>query len=796
MLLLPAIGAWAQSEYPLKGSVTELGSSRALAFVSVGVKGQSIGTTTDIEGRFKLNVATLPVTLVFTYVGYEAKTVTVTAGMETQVISVALKKKDFQLKEVVVKAGANPAIPIIKKVVANRDKNNPEKLESYTYTSYNKLILTANNDSLTKLKGDTAKEKVMKFFERNHLFLLETVTNKKFIAPNLSNEDITGIRASGFKDPSFMALATQLQSFTFYNELIELGDKAYLNPVSKNSENKYLFVLEDTLYEKSDSIYVISFQPRNGKNFDAMTGVLYINTNGYAIQNVIAKPAEEDNFGIKIQQKYELIDGKKWFPVQLNTDLLFKNAQFNSANLIGIGRTYLSEIKINPTIMRSEFITIDMVLDPRATEKDDKFWDIHRPDTLDKRERNTYVVIDSLGEANNLDKKLRAFVALSNSRLPIKSIDLELDKIIRYNAYEGIRLGAGFHTNSRFSRVVNTGGYAAYGFKDKGFKWGYDLSVRLIKRPDLKIKALWMSDVKESAQPIIQGVRQASYVERIRNAFVNRMDFLNKGEVSVSFRTPGYLRFVVFGNNTKVQAKYTYGFSTSVDDTVGVNKYTFTEAGVSVRFAFKEKLFDTGKFVASLGTTYPVVYVQYTRGLTGILNGGYAYNKIDVKVENTFTLKNLGRSSFAFYAGYIDRPSPYILNYTTRSAYGPNPYVASMFSYETMRMNEFLSDTYASLFFRHNFKNLLYKGKSKRFQPQLILIHNMGWGRLSDPESHRSVDLKTLEKGYFESGFLINDIYKSGLTGLGIGTYYRYGPNSLPKWNNNLAVKLSLSLSF
>jgi small subunit ribosomal protein S4 len=107
--------------------------------------------------------------------------------------------------------------------------------------------------------------------------------------------------------------------------------------------------------------------------------------------------------------------------------------------------------------------------------------------------------------------------------------------------------------------VVNTGGYAAYGFKDKGFKWGYDLSVRLIKRPDLKIKALWMSDVKESAQPIIQGVRQASYVERIRNAFVNRMDFLNKGEVSVSFRTPGYLRFVVFGNNTKVQAKYTYG---------------------------------------------------------------------------------------------------------------------------------------------------------------------------------------------------------------------------------------------
>ncbi|UPT67972.1 MAG: DUF5686 and carboxypeptidase regulatory-like domain-containing protein [Sphingobacteriales bacterium JAD_PAG50586_3] len=326
---MSAIPLWAQTEYPLKGGVTEQGTGRALAFVSVGVQGSPRGTTSDIEGRFRLTVEKLPVTLVFTYVGYESKSVTINPGAETQVITVSLKKKDFQLKEVVVKAGPNPAIPIIKKVVANRDNNNPEKLESYSYTSYNKLILTANNDSLTKMKGDTSKEKVMKFFERTHLFLLETVTKKKFIAPNLSNEDITGIRASGFKDPSFMALATQLQSFTFYNEVIELGDKAYINPVSKNSENKYLFVLEDTLYEKNDSIYVISFAPRTGKNFDAMTGVLYINTNGYAIQNVIAKPAEEDNFGIKIQQKYELIDGKKWFPVQLNTDLMFKNAQFN-----------------------------------------------------------------------------------------------------------------------------------------------------------------------------------------------------------------------------------------------------------------------------------------------------------------------------------------------------------------------------------------------------------------------------------------------------------------------------------
>lgn len=789
------MGMLAQTGTLLKGTVTEAGTNQSLAFVSVGILGQPGGTTTDIDGRFKITVAQLPATLLFTYVGHEAKSVEVLVGEEGNFITVKLKKKDYQLKEVVVKAGPNPAIPIIKKVVANRDKNDPEKLPSYSYTSYNKLIITANTDSLDRLRGDTSKLKTIKFFERNHLFLLESVTDKKFIAPNLSNENIRGIRASGFKDVSFMALATQLQSFTFYKEIIELSDKTYLNPISKNSENKYLFTLEDTLYEGKDSVFVISFMPRTGKNFEALTGVLYINTNGYAIQNVIANPAIPDNLGIKIQQKYELIEGR-WFPVQLNTDLLFKNAQMNSANLVGIGRTYLTDIKIAPPLKRSDFVMIDMVVDPRATEKTEDFWKLHRPDSLDKKEQSTYNVIDSLGKANKFDSKLRTFVSLANGRIPVKSIDIEMDKVIRFNRYEGIRLGLGLRTNSRFSQVVNVGGYFAYGFKDRAFKWSADASVRILKRQDLRIRAQWISDVLEAGQPEMRGIRPPPYVERVRNAYVTRMDFINRGEVNINFRTPGYFKFLLFGNNTRVQAKYDYAYrSNPQDDTVGVNNYTFTEAGINVRFAFKEKLFDSGKALVSLGTEYPVIYMQYTRGIAGVINGGYNYNKFDVRAEKTFTVKNLGRPTIMLWAGYIDRPAPYILNYTMRASYGTNPYIASMYSFETMRMNEFLSDTYASVFLRHNFQNLLFKGK--KFRPAFVLVHNMGWGTISKEQNHKGVEFKTLEKGYFESGLLINDLIKSnGLATLGIGGFYRYGPNALPKAKENIAAKLSLNLLF
>lgn len=782
----------------LKGRVVDVNNRAPLAFVSIGVQGTNIATSSDIEGRFKLDVPPLPVIITFSYVGYEPKSVVLTAGNEASLTNVLLKKKDIQLKEVVVKAGPNPAINIIKKAVANRDKNDPEQLASYSYTSYNKLIITANSDSLNKAKGDTSQQKMIRFFEQNHLFLLETVTQKKFREPNLVNEYITGIRASGFKDPTFMALATQLQSFTFYREVIELFDKVYINPVSKNIENKYLFTLEDTLYEGKDSIYVISFQPRSGKNFNGLKGALYINTNGYAIQNVLAGPEVEENIGIRVQQKYELIEGKKWFPVQLNTDLIFKNSSFNRANLIGIGRTYLTDIKIEPGLKRSEFSQIELTLETEANEQKEGFWNKHRPDSLDDKEQRTYTVIDSVGKANNLDKKIRSFFTLSSGRIPIKKIDLDLNKLIRYNLYEGIRLGLGFHTNATFSRIVNVGAYFGYGFKDKGFKWGADASVRIFKNADVRLKASWASDVFESGMPEIMGMRLLSYNERIRNVNISKMDFWNKGEVSLSFRTPGYLRFVAFANHSTVQAKYNYNYISDfyeIGQAPATNNYTFVEAGVSARFAYKEKLFDTGKILASLGTEYPIFYLQYTRGINGFLGGQYNYNKFDFKVDKTFTLKTLGKPSLCIWAGYVDRPVPYALLFTSRTNNRPRSFLASLNSFETMQMNEFLSDRYVTLFFRHNFQNLLFKGK--KFKPEFVITTNAAWGKLKDKNHHLGLPFKTMEKGFFESGLIVNNLLVlRGITGIGIGAFYRYGAYGLPSFKENIAVKLSLSLRF
>jgi outer membrane receptor protein involved in Fe transport len=69
----------------IKGNVKNASNNEGVGAVSVEVKGTSLGTFTDPQGNFSLTVPKLPVTLVFTSVGFEAKEVTVSTNEMLQV---------------------------------------------------------------------------------------------------------------------------------------------------------------------------------------------------------------------------------------------------------------------------------------------------------------------------------------------------------------------------------------------------------------------------------------------------------------------------------------------------------------------------------------------------------------------------------------------------------------------------------------------------------------------------------------------------------------------------------------
>ena len=313
----------------ISGNVIDSKTREALPFVNIIYGNSNLGTTTNIDGEFSISGSLQIDELQLSYLGYFSKTVKISDNNPNKEIVIKLDPKFYNLEEVIVHPGENPAERIINKVVENRNLNNPEKMQSFSCKTYNKMIFTLGRDtSNVKDSSKHQKSRLERNLESYHLLLIETINEKQFIQPDNYNEKIVASKVSGFNDPIFSLIASQVQEFSFYNEYFELLDKFYVNPISKGSIKRYLFLLEDTLYnEQKDSIFIISFRPRKGKSFDGLKGFLHINTNRYAIQSVVAEPLEEEQgMRVEIQQNYEFVEGKQWFPKELITNISFVDA--------------------------------------------------------------------------------------------------------------------------------------------------------------------------------------------------------------------------------------------------------------------------------------------------------------------------------------------------------------------------------------------------------------------------------------------------------------------------------------
>jgi hypothetical protein len=114
--------------------------------------------------------------------------------------------------------------------------------------------------------------------------------------------------------------------------------------------------------------------------------------------------------------------------------------------------------------------------------------------------------------------------------------------------------------------------------------------------------------------------------------------------------------------------------------------------------------------------------------------------------------------------------------------------VAGTNSFETMFFNEFFSDKFTTIQFKHFLKPFQI---SQRYQPQLVLITRYAIGDMKHPEKHQNITFGSLKKGYTESGFEINKL----LFGFGLSFTYRYGAYHLPDIGDNVAFKFTFNVT-
>ncbi|MBS3737907.1 MAG: carboxypeptidase-like regulatory domain-containing protein [Psychroflexus sp.] len=791
-------------QYQINGKVLDAETKENLAFANITFNNnKKRGVITDIDGKFVYKSNKPIKNIEVSYLGYQ--TLKLKPDSNTNLI-IALKPALESLDEVVITNAENPALRIVKQVIANKALNNPLKKGGFRYTSYNKSIIDKEgrqeeSDSLRQVfleqieKGELDPESdTLGGFEKTliregnfNIMLFESVTKRKFLPPDLSEETVVATRVSGFKDPYFAVLATELQPFGFYEDNINLMDLHFLNPIAKGSIKRYDYTLEEKISRGNDTIFNISFQPKPDANIDGLKGFMYINSDAYAIQNIVAEPYDKLITHLKIQQKYKRIADKQWFPEQLNFEFTTQQGIFINGN------TYLKDIKFTDSLKPKDFSEVQLKYQDDAPKRDKTFWNQYRVDSLSQTDKNTYKVVDSIGERLKLDKVLDVVTSLSDGYVPWGKFNIPFNRFFGYNSHEGFRLGAGLETNDKFLKNVILGGYTAYGFKDSEWKFGAKARYNINESDDMFLQFNYNNDVREIGRSTINN-QNFSGRSNLRSFIASRMDLVEHFQIEFGRRDFKYLSWRIGLRNEWIRPQFNYAF---VNNSNNITNFRNTEAVINLRYAFRERIVQTPKKRISLGTTYPVFNLRYTKGFDSFLDGAFDYQKIEASLSHSFFSRNFGQTRYHIQAGYIDSDIPLDLLFTGEGSNDDDIPIVMPDTFQTMLPYEFLSDQYVHLFLTHDLGSLLFKAKD--FNPGLILHHNMGWGDLEHPQSH-NWNFNTKEQIFIESGLEVTKILKLNYldafyAGIGAGGFYRYGFYSFDKSSDNFVFKLNVTFT-
>lgn len=818
VVLLTTLSGIGQS-LTITGKVINAQNNAPLSFVNVLVNNNAKGTTTNIDGFFSIVIQESELKqLSFNYTGFTPFVYKVNTKDDLKPLRRKLTIKLYQNTEQTLQstiANANSsANAIIRRVYQNRKRNNPQNLKSYKYNAYHKFYINLKKqvpaqtavaiDSSNKL--DSTEKQLAHYLRKHHLFLSEAVTEHQYIFPNYAKTTLTGNRISGIKKPVYLSIDQRLQPFSFYNDYINVFGKKYLNPISRNSSKRYSFEVSDTLFIGENNIYVVHFQPLPNKNFEALQGVLYINTKHYAIQNVVFEPVDQyQSTSFRIQQEYRLLKDQYWFPVQLSANIIFHRKKLGERPLVGTMRTFLKDIELYPPLRPRDFSKITFEVNPMANKQTSDFWNKeHQAHPLSPKDELTYIYIDSVSNHRLFNRLATALELATYNKLTYKSVDFKVSEMLQYNGYEGIRLGAHFSTNEDISEIFKGTGYLAYGTKDGNFKYGIAASVQnIFKRFDPQLGVYFSNDVLEPAGLNLLAPERWSLNSILRNALTTRMDKVKTFGAYLKARPFRNLQLLAGFKNQQITPTYAYEYlSTPLNSPDGVlvahNQFNISEVTLGLRYAYREAFLKKGRNEVFMGSEYPVVQFNYKRGIPNVLNSEYDYYKIEGQATYSFCLPTTGTTTINLQAGMAKGNIPYAMLYNGRGGLTQLPVMVDN-SFQVMGLYEFVSDRFFNAFISQNLGRLLYRSKHHWFQPELIVMQNIGFGMLANADRHTLVDFKTMEKGYFESGLLIDKLlrinyYKVANLNIGTGIFYRYG--AYTKTNlENFALKLNLSLS-
>ncbi|MES2812828.1 MAG: DUF5686 family protein [Bacteroidota bacterium] len=714
---------------------------------------------------------------------------------------------------------------VIKKTIKNKNTNQPQ---NFQLTSYNKLIVTANPNLLdgridsvfiTKKKKQVLKEidssnyNFKKIISKQHLYQTEkisVITQNDF----QTKEEIQSTKMAGFKEPIYEYFSFQLQPFSVYNDKIILVENEYTNPISEKGLRIYNYEILGTTEFNTRKITIISFEPKHDSKTDKLTGILYIDPQRHSIAKEELRVQGKINVAsVHLFEFNEKLNN--WFPKKTTLTIKKGNSK-HPIKILGetitfegtdskfnpLGKKYATdflEIKsetqysqitfgINTAIKKPH---IAIAVTEKAINRKEDLWYSYFNDSTDVRSKATYISLDSLIEHRKIENKIRIGRKIIKGYYPVGFFDFDLRYLARYNNYEGFRLGLGGVTNEKFSKLFKVEGYMVYGTKDGAFKGHLSNAFRVNKTTETWLGASYKDDVSEIANNAFEIDKKGFKLYDPRpfnlSTFYNHETWKGFIESKIIPKAEALIQVT----QSFIEPKFNYQYELNGNTATDFKATLFT---ASFQWNPFSKYMQTPNGILEIDKNYPKFTFQFSKSISDLWKNSYDFGKVDFRLDYQKKFNSNHKILFLCETGYAfgDTPLTHLYNHSPNNLAKDKIIQRITFagkdSFETMFFNEFFSDKYLYLHLKHQFPKWEI---SRQVKPVLSLVSRYGIGELKNKERHLGFDFKTLEHGYYESGFEMNQIFK----GIGFTAFYRYGPNQLPSIEDNIAIKLSIQIN-
>jgi hypothetical protein len=751
------LGAFAQGTV-VTGIVTDATDGEPLSFVTVSFPATTTGTNTNENGKFRLASAnTTYARMQVSYVGYKTAIVAITPGKE-QVVNVRLQPDSRQLSEVLVKSGKkkrytnkdNPAVELIRKVIANKEKNRPESYNYVEYKGYERL-----NFSFINVSAEFSDKK----FFRKYKFLLDnrdtTTVPGKNLLPIYLNEKVynyyysknperkktkvlgeKGVNFGSFIDSEGIGVYFKhlYQDIDIYANSAVLVTNEFLSPISDNAPGQYKFFITDTIVVDNTKLVELSFTPRNTNDM-LYEGSIYITLDGnYAVQkaeltlnrNINLNWVKEMHINLEFAKN---ADGR-YHLSKSNTMADFGASKSRKGGIFGQRYVTFQNYATNVARPDSTYEGQLAITSDEVKHRSDDFWAKNRQDTLSGAESKVYANIDSLGRMKSFRRTVDIAQLFLFGYKSFGPFDLgPANAFYSFNPVEGFRLRVGGRTNIDFSKRVLLETYAAYGFKDE--KWKFFLSGlysfnknSIYRFPQNYIKASFQRDTRIPGQEL-QFVREDNFLLSFKRGNNDKYLYNDTYRIDYVKEFPSHFSYAVgLRRWTQTPAGSLYFNNTQNGVPNQVHNLTTAEANLQLRYAPHEEFYQGKVYRKQFLNKYPVLTLNYAAGLNNVLGGEYNYHDVSVNLYKHFYLKKLGFADVTVEGGNLFGTVPYPLLTIHRAnqtfAYDP-------LSYNLMNFLEFVSDHYASVNIDQHFSGLFFN--------RVPLLKKLKWREVASVKS-------------------------------------------------------------